>query len=132
MKNRKTIKVTSTVFLSFAARDQEMAREVAELLTRAALDVVRVDELSLSGEYTDEVRRALGASAAVVVVLARIARRHDLPAGVLFEIGAAVGAGKRIFVVADDLTDGLPFGAPRLQVLPIGRVDEIARLLNAA
>jgi hypothetical protein len=105
MKNRKTIKMTP-VFLSFAARDQELAGEVAELLRHARLDVVRVDELSPSGEYTDEVRRALGTSAAVVVVLARTARRRDVPAGVVFEIGAAVGAGKRIFVVTDDLADG--------------------------
>ena len=120
------------VFLSFAAQDRGLAQEVSESLRHAGLDVTGLDELAPSGEYTDEVRRALQNSAAVVVVLASRAHRRDLSSGVLFEIGAAVGAGKRILVVTDDMVGSLPFGAPRLQVLPVARVDEIAKQLTAA
>ena len=52
------------------------------------------------------------------------------PASVLFEIGAAVGAEKPIYVIVDRPSGKLPFGAPGLQVLPLNRLDEIARKLN--
>jgi hypothetical protein len=88
-----------------------------------------MDERSSEREYDDTVRTALRQSAAVVAVLSGASRRHDMPANVLFEIGAAIGARKPIYVVVDDASAKLPFGAPDLRVLPLNRLDEVAREL---
>jgi len=90
-----------------------------------------MEEFSAGGEYTAAVRTAVRQSAAMVAILPDVSRRHDIPANVLFEIGAAVGARKPIYVVVGDSSAKLPFGAPDLHVLPITRLDEIARSLIA-
>ncbi|HSU66149.1 MAG TPA: toll/interleukin-1 receptor domain-containing protein [Tepidisphaeraceae bacterium] len=132
MTTRTMVTTRPEVFLSFAMSDREMADEVASDLSRAGLDVVRVDELGTGSEYTDTVRSALRRSAAMVVVLSDASSAHDIPAGILFEIGAAAGAGKPIYVIVQKSTAKLPFSVPNLQVLPITRLDEVARQLSQA
>jgi hypothetical protein len=118
------------VFFSFALSDRKFAGEVADELRRSGLFVVQMSDLGAAGEYNDQVRRALRRSAAVVVPLPNLSARHDVPASVLFEIGAAVGAEKPIYVIVDQPSGKLPFGAPGLQILPLNRLDEIARKIN--
>ena len=121
-----------TVFLSYALHDRHAADEVAGALRGAGLSVVQMSELEPGGEYTDTIRQALGRSSAIVVVLPKMSARRELPASVLFEIGAAVGADKPIFVIVDEPTAKLPFNVPHLHILPRARLDEVARQLSAA
>lgn len=108
-----------------------MADRVTDALKRAGLKTVRMDDLEPRGEYSDAVREALHESDAIVTVLSRISDRDPIPASVLFEIGAAVGAEKQIFVVVDEMTGRLPFHVAHLQVLPLTRIGEIATTLAA-
>jgi TIR domain len=121
------------VFLSFALRDRKLAGRIATILSKSGLKVVRPDELvPIGSEYSDEVRQALHQSAAVVVVLSQAATRAEqIPASVLFEIGAGFGAEKPIFVVMDRPVAKLPFDTSRVQILPTSRVEEIAAGLLA-
>ena len=119
------------VFISFSPPDREMAAQVARDLRSAGLKTVSMDQLDTHGEYTDSVRSALGESDAIVTVLRRVSNREQIPASVLFEIGAAVGAGKYIFVVVGEMSGRLPFNVPHLQVLPLNRIGEIATKLAA-
>jgi hypothetical protein len=121
-----------TVFLSSAAADADFAREVAEELTRAGAEIWEIGDVAASGKYTHEVRRALDRSGAVVVALARSADRREIPASVLFEIGAASGAQKPVFVVVDSPISRLPFSVPGMQVIPFNRVGEVPQLIRAA
>jgi hypothetical protein len=130
MSTEVALKTQPQVFLSFSLSDRQFASTVADELQRAGLSVVRMSDLGAGDEYTEEVRGALRRSAAVVVALPEVSSRHDVPASVLFEIGAAVGAEKPIYVIVDRPSTKLPFGAPGLQVLPLSRLDEIARKLN--
>src|SRR5437588_7535941 len=104
-----TVKTQSQIFLSFAQSDRKLAQQVGLALEEAGLKVVRTDELKLGGAYTKVVRDALRRSDAVVVALSSVSPRHEVPASVLFEIGAAVGAAKPIFVVVEEPTTKLPF-----------------------
>jgi hypothetical protein len=117
--------------LSFALTDREFASQVLDNLTRAGLQVQQMDNLAPTGQYTDAVRTAIRRSDAVVVALSEVASGRSIPASVLFEIGAAAGAGKPIFVVVDNLAEKLPFNVPHLRVFPTNRIDEIPRLLES-
>jgi hypothetical protein len=120
------------IYLSYALSDRSLAEKVAAILTQSGVAVIRFDQAAPTGVYSDSLRQTLRRSAAVVVVLSELAQRPDIPANLLFEIGAAVGAGKPIYVVVETMTHPLPFGAPDLQVIPLSRVQEIAHRLAAA
>jgi hypothetical protein len=124
------LKTQRQVFVSFAPPDRMLAEKVVTELEGSGLKVVRIDKLQPRGEYSDSIRSALHSSDAVVTVLAKVSDRDQLPASVLFEIGAAVGAGKRIFVVVDEMAGRLPFNASNLVVLPMNRIGEIATILD--
>src|SRR5687767_15451286 len=96
MTAAQLVRTKPRVFLSFALEDRLMAAEVARVLSSSGIRVVSMGDAETGNEYTDSVRRALGSSAAVVAVLSGISKRRDIPASILFEIGAAVGAGKPI------------------------------------
>ncbi|HTW95183.1 MAG TPA: toll/interleukin-1 receptor domain-containing protein [Tepidisphaeraceae bacterium] len=118
--------------MSFALRDRRLAIKVAHILSESGLNVVRPDELEPGGEYSAAVRDAMRRSAAMVVVLSQAAiESEQIPSSVLFEIGAGFGAEKPIFVVTDNPGAKLPFGTPKLRILPASRVEEIADELLA-
>lgn len=123
------LKTRPQVFLSFSLADREFASEIADELRRSGLTVIGMSDFGSASEYTEEIRNALRSSAAVVVALPIISAKHEIPASVLFEIGAAVGAEKPIYVIVDGPSGKLPFGAPGLQMLPLNRLDEIARTM---
>ena len=104
--------VRHQVFISFAAADRDLAGRVVASLRAGGVDVVGMRDFETSGSYDDEVREAITASEAFVVALSVVGRRQEIPAAVLFEIGAATGAGKPIFVVVDEPTGTLPFRVP--------------------
>jgi nucleoside 2-deoxyribosyltransferase len=130
MTSQVATRIKPQVFLTYALADREFADEVTRELALSGLNCVSMNEFSADGEYTEAIRKAVRQSAAVVAILSGVSRRHDVPANVLFEIGAAIGARKPIYVVVDDPSIRLPFGAPDMHVLPITRIDEIARHLS--
>ena len=122
------------VFLTFASVDRVLADEVGAVLRSEGLSVIRVQDVRRqpAADSDFRMREVLKNCAAVVVVLSDVSNRRGLPASVLFEIGAATGAGKPIFVVLDQSSHPLPFGVPGMQIIPTNRVDEIARQLSHA
>jgi hypothetical protein len=121
------LKSKKQVFLSYSSADQELANEVAAELTGAGIDVVAQSDLPADETPYQWLRKALPKSNAMVVVLSRLAQGREIPASVLFEIGAAVGADKPIYLIVDDPSAKLPFHVRNLRVLPLNRVEEIAR-----
>lgn len=119
------------VFVNHAAADGELIDRLAVALTRAGSTTIRTDELSAGGVYNATVRRALADSEAMVVPLSGAPRPTDLPASVMFETGAAVGAGKPVYVVVDSPTDRVPFGAPGVRVILANQVNVIGREISA-
>src|SRR5438552_17659079 len=97
-----------SVFLSFPVADRAFAEQVASALRDSGLEVVSTHDVEPGGDYTNDVRRALAGSKAVVVALTNISKRQEIPASVLFEVGAAVGADKPIFIVLDQASASLP------------------------
>jgi len=96
----------SQVVLSFARSDRELADRVEPTLLDAGLEVVRMNQLRGAGEYNDAVRLALKRADALVVALGGHRREAQVPASVTFEIGAAMGAEKPIFVVVEQPQSG--------------------------
>ena len=125
-------KAHAQVFLSFALSDKRLAERVTHSLRAADITVVRADEVGAGDQYDNVIRDALKQSDAVVVALSHVGKRQDISANVLFEIGAAVGADKPIYVIVDDATARLRFNVPNLQVLPISRLGEVADKLRVA
>lgn len=117
------------IFLSSASADRELAASVAAVLSRNGVDVWEVSDVAPGGDYSDRVRQALHRSSAAVIAITGNSNRRDLPAATLFEIGAASGAGKPVFVVVDGPGSKLPFNVPGLHVIPVNRVGEIPMLV---
>jgi hypothetical protein len=107
-------------FLISNLADSEFAGRITDTLVRSGLTV------SWNQGRNVDLRKELRECAVTVVVLSGSTLRQPLTASVLFEVGAAMGAGKPIYAVVDDLTARLPFGVPNLQVLPANRAEEIA------
>jgi hypothetical protein len=126
------IKTAPQIFLSFAAIDRLQADRVTMSLNAAGFAVVGFEDVTSGEVYNDAVRQAMGKSIAVVVPMASSLRGTVLPSGVLFEIGAAMGAGKPIYVIVEeDARATVPFSVPGMRVLPESRVDEIARMIRS-
>lgn len=110
------------VFLTYASADRQLAAKVADFLADAGLTVVRPEDLESGHEYSNAIRTGLMKSAAMVVVLGRA----EMAATVLFEMGAAFGAEKPVYVVVDAPTTRLPFDTSKVQILSMSRIEEIA------
>ncbi len=134
MSNRTNVSAKPGVFLSFSASDEDFAKQVSHALSDAGLLVMGVRELDPKGDYNDSVRRWIKSSAGMVVAISdrSLSSKFGLPANVVFEIGAATGAGKPIFVVTTLSAPKFPFRVPKLAVIPITRVDEVVHALRAA
>ncbi len=127
MKASTTLSAQARIFLTYAAADRRFAAEVADALELLGAKVSSFDSMANGDQYNDAIRRAIRESDAVVVPLGRLSAPDDLPANVIFEIGAAAGAGRAIYVVSRDVSTRLPFDVPHLNILPMNRIDEIVR-----
>jgi len=132
MSGRNGVKTRPQVFLSFAMADRELAKNISAALTRAGVEVVGSEKTAAGFEYNNDIRQALHRSDAVVVALSGVDGSRNISANVLFELGAASGAGKPIFIVSEEPGMKLPFHVAQLTILPMNRVEEIARELLAA
>src|SRR4051794_2250539 len=105
------------LFVSFDLASKSVATDVIARLRKAGADVQDVYSLTNGSEYSNQVREALRASDVVIAVMTS----EKLNANVLFELGAAVGAGKPIVALVSGVSNvQLPLDA---LILPISRAD---------
>ena len=128
-----TLKIPSAsnrqVFVNFTMAAPDLVDRVKESFARAGLHYVRADDLTTGGVYNKAVLRALEASGAMAVPVSGSPRAGDLSASTMFEIGAAAGARKPVYIVVDSPSYHVPFGVPGMRVLLANQVDEIGRNL---
>ena len=120
----KPIKSHSQIFLSCSRADRVLAKKIAAELQKSGLKVVRLQRLESGNE--DSLRYALSKSAAMVAVHSR---HTDVPASLLFEIGAMYGSEKPVFVIVDRPNMKLPFSVSNLRVIAKNRIEQIAEEL---
>lgn len=97
----------SNIFLSYTGREARFVRAVAAEMRMQGIDPWFADqEITAGTRWPNEVARVLAASDVVVVFIGAIS---DSP-WFLFEIGAAVGAGKQVVPVY--VTEGAMRTAP--------------------
>jgi hypothetical protein len=125
MKSSTTVKAPPKIFLTYDPADKPFAAEVSAVLARLGADVSSFDSISAGEQYGEPIRKAIRSSDAVVLPLEPRSRRSELPANVLFELGAATAADRAIYLVSRDASVRLPFELPRLQILPMTRINEI-------
>ena len=123
---------TPKVFISYSHDDTEWVRSFAEALRDQNVDVW-FDEWSVApGEpLVDAIEVGLRESETIVFV---ISRSNALSPNVLFELGAAIGMGKRtIPIVSKDLDLSLvPFDLRKRRFIVKGPPAEIAQVVASA
>lgn len=120
------------VFFSYPQVDRELARRVASVLEASGLEVFDAPSPRGGVDPGEQIRLAMEESSAAVVVLSQADQGQCIPASVLFEIGAAMGAGKPIYVLVTEPSQRLSFNVPGMVVLPSNHAEEIACRLRAA
>ena len=114
------------VFLTAAATDGQLVKRVASVLDASGIEVIgwgTVPVGSIVGTYLrDFIRR----SSAVVVVMSRATTASTIPSSIMFEIGAATGAHKPVYVILEDSSVRLGFSVPDMHILPLSRAEEVA------
>lgn len=123
------VAVQPKVLLTSALTDVDLAERVGAVLQATGIEVLRTNHMQAGQQISTYLRRSIQESAAIVVVISRATTDDRLPASLLFEIGAAFGAGKRVFVVLEDPSRRLDFSVPNMHILPISRVDEVKQAL---
>lgn len=120
------------VFISYSHNDSEWVREFANALKDLNV-AVWLDEWEIAaGEsLIDALEAGLRESAVIVAVLSP---SNVVSPNVLFELGFAVGMGKRLIAIfsRDVVTSTIPFDLRSRRFLIQGRPDETAREVAAA
>jgi hypothetical protein len=125
-----------SVFISYSHRDidPKWLRAFADALRDRHLNIwVDVWDLQPGDDWADTIERALLESDAIIAVISGAA--SDDP-NVYFELGAAVGANKRLILVVDPShTASIPFDLQRRQWIDLGAPEatarEVARAIGA-
>ncbi len=115
------------VFISYSHDDAEWVRRFAEALREQSVDVwLDAWRVHVGEPLGDAIEAGLRGSDAVVAILSRNNARRP---SVLFELGAALGTGKRLIpiVPADLEGSAIPFELRRRRYLTKGTPDEAAR-----
>lgn len=117
------------VFLSHASTDRATADVVGRKLEDGGLTIFDVaDDLGAGPDVADAVREAIWESAALVVIAS--ATYVESPS-LLFEVGAAWGAHKPVFLlVGSEGSLALPAFLRKYRVLPLAQVDKLAQELT--
>jgi hypothetical protein len=117
------------VFLTSSLTDVAIAERVAKTLAASGVEASKVRGKSTARPEVF-LRNLIRDSSATVVVMSKSTTSGPIPASVIFEIGAASGARKPVFVVLEDFSHKLGFSVPDMQIFPISRVEEIGEALN--
>jgi hypothetical protein len=121
-----------TIFISYNHHDRDWAKDLAKALKREGVSVwLDADKLRPGDPRLDAIEQGLRKSDWIVFVLGP---EESQPPNVLFEMGAAVGLGKRIVpVFPEDLeTSRLPYPFRVRQGLIKESPEKTARKLIAA
>ena len=112
---------TTSVFLCFDPGARVATQGVAKRLLAAGATIANSD-LSPARAYDDPMRKAIRGCDVVLVVLAG----EELHSSVLFEIGAAQGAQKPLFICpAGGSRVKLPFRFNASHLIPLQRVEDV-------
>jgi hypothetical protein len=115
------------VFLSYGPQDAKSAVEVGRILQSFDLAVFNARAISRGKRMEEAIWDAMAESQALVVVVSQ----SEPSASTLFELGAAQGWNKPIFiVVADPASTRLPSFLHDLPVYPFSRLEEVARAIK--
>ena len=121
-----------TVFLTAAATDGPLIERVASVLDASGIEVIGRRAVPAGGTGGAYLRDFIRRSSAVVVVMSRVTTASTIPSSIIFEIGAATGAHKPVYIILEDSSVRLGFSVPDMHVLPLSRTDEVARAVFAA
>ena len=117
-------KPTSDVFLSYSAADAKFAGEIARILQLFDLSVFDKNALPTGERLEQAVWDAMAESQALVMVVSTA----PPSASTIFEIGAAQGWNKPVYVVATDpALMHLPSFLHGVPVYPFSRIEDLAR-----
>lgn len=120
------------VFISYSYEDSEWVRAFAEALRQQKMDVW-LDQWSVApGEsLRSAIEVGLRESDAIIAVVSRSNARNP---NVFFELGVALGMGKRLIpIISADLETALiPFDLRVRRYLTMGRPDDIAKKVVSA
>ena len=115
------------VFLSYAPQDAKLAVEVARVLQLFDLAVFDAKTMLQGKRMEDALWEAMAESQALVVVVSAA----EPSASTLFELGAAQGWNKPVYVVvADPASTRLPTFLRDSAVFPFSRLEEVARAIK--
>lgn len=96
----------------------------------AGFQCVRVDQLLVPGDITEDIRRLIGNSQIVIADLSGV------NPNVMYELGFAQGCGKKTILVSSDSPENLPFDIRSQRVLPYQRskagLDELESKISNA
>ena len=120
------------VFISYSHDDAEWARRFAEALREQSVDVWFDDwQIQIGESLREALETGLRESDAIVAILTPTNARRP---NVLFELGAALGTGKRLIPIVPEGADNstIPFSLRTRRYLTKGAPDEAAREVVAA
>jgi hypothetical protein len=122
-------KPTYDVFLSYSPQDATFAADTARILQSFDLVVFDKKALPANGRLEDAVWEAMAESLALVAVIST----GGPSATTLFELGAAGGWNKPVYVVvADPVSTHLPEFLHRFPVYPPSRIEDVARAIKGS
>jgi TIR domain len=122
-------KAVSDVFLSYSAADAKFAGDIARILQLFELSVFDKNAMAPGKGFEEAVWEAMAESQALVMVVSTA----PLSASTLFELGAAQGWNKPVYVVATDPASmHLPSFLRGMPVYPFSRIEDLAREIKSA
>lgn len=117
------------VFLSYASPDAESAADVARTLQSFGLTVFDARTIPESKNLEKVVWEAMAESQALVAVISDA----QPSANMIFELGAAQGWNKPVYVVGvNPASLHIPGFLQDLPILPLSRVEEVARAIKSS
>lgn len=116
------------VFLSHAAAETTLAREVAGACRVNGIEAFTDADLSPGADVSDAVWDALAECRALVLILST----SGLTSSMWVEIGAAQAWNKPIYAIVTDPAMSPPPALARIPLYPVGRREEIVRAIKGS
>lgn len=118
---------TYDVFISHAASDAKLAKDVAETCRAQGLDAVTSAEMLSASDADDALWEALAESRALLVILSPAGP----PPSMSIELGAAQAWNKPIFgILTDPSLNRLPPGWSGINLYPPNRIEDVIRAIK--
>jgi predicted nucleotide-binding protein len=128
--------LSNQVFISYGHHDQEWVRQFVEELTREGINVwLGEEEIALGEPIADKLEEALRSSETLILIFDPESVHSS---NLFFELGAALGAGKRVIAIVDKDVPAKDLPAPirmrryLLKEKPEETARDVAKALIAA